>query len=898
MVISAMFGPASAHIHNLHASFRSLSIDSLGCADYPCANEVGDVGVYICRPDGNSRTLSTRCVDPLDFDNTISILEEDAVCGCCDGACPGQPCSKSREASSCDGDGHERYHMCRRSASASFADQLDSPANALATKDILAMSSPMLRVDALGLLPEGIENVCVPNNETMQRQLTGDQCGCCAMEADESLTLSAENCVATTPRSNARSATSAIWSRGRKTSDLVQSNSPTSDTISTTWAPTDDRLSLSKESKSEGSKTSAPIVSNSPTGDSLSTTPPPTDDSLSSSKGSKSKGSKTSAPTVSNSPTGDSLSTTPPPTDDSLSLSKGSKSKGSKTSAPTVSNSPTGDPLSTTPSPTNDSLSSSKGSKSKGGKTSAPTVSSSPTGDSLSTTPPPTDDSLSLSKGSKSKGSKTSAPTVSNSPTGDSLSTTLPPTDDSLSSLKGSKSKGSKTSAPTVSNIPTGDSLSTTPPPTDDSLSLSKGSKSKGSKTSAPTVSNSPTGDSLSTTPPPTDDSLSLSKSSKTSIPTVLNSPTGDSLITTPPPTDDSLSLSKGSKTLAPTVISGNLVQSPDFSLTFSGQAEFSNLNMANFTNDQNMKFIFKFESVVQNICSSNSDANIKDCSVIVQKLNGETVKDVISQSRHLISRNLPRAMFVDYEIIIEAICERSDCTDAQVVANTLYREVTGDLLAAINDGTLVSELQAPPDEIRPLLDEATTTGDFGPVVSPIVALISDWYPDWSGRSETCKNDGGAPMYMKRSGTFFENSLDKCCERYYKYTYSDCAGNAGTVPSGFYPNWGGSEQKCINAPARIPGNWLYDNIDSCCERYYSSELSDCIVASGGYIPPPADGSTEWFVDGFLHKCVKSCNDPADSQCGGFAKSWNEKFNTAAQCCSERLWYVEQSDCTL
>jgi len=330
---------------------------------------------------------------------------------------------------------------------------------------------------------------------------------------------------------------------------------------------------------------------------------------------------------------------------------------------------------------------------------------------------------------------------------------------------------------------------------------------------------------------------------------------------------------------------------------------------MANFTNAQNMKFISKFQSVVQNICSSNSDANIEDCIVIVQKVNGEPVKDVISQSRHLISRNLQmqRVMFVDYEIIIEAICERSDCTDAQVVANTLYREVTGDLLAAINDGTLVSELQAPPDEIRPLLDEATTTGDFSPVVSPIVALISVWYPDWSwsGRSETCKNDGGAPMYMKRSGTFFENSLDKCCEKYYKYTYSDCVGDAGTVLSGYYPNWGRSEQKCINAPETLPGymrnnpgNWLYDNIDSCCERYYISELSECIVASGGYIPPPANGSTEWFEDELLHKCVKSCNDPADSQCGGFAKSWNEKFNTAAQCCSERLWYVERSDCTL
>jgi len=60
MMISDMFSPSSAHIHDLHASFRSVSIDSLDCADYPCANEEGDVGVYICRPDGNSGTLSTQ----------------------------------------------------------------------------------------------------------------------------------------------------------------------------------------------------------------------------------------------------------------------------------------------------------------------------------------------------------------------------------------------------------------------------------------------------------------------------------------------------------------------------------------------------------------------------------------------------------------------------------------------------------------------------------------------------------------------------------------------------------------------------------------------------------------------------------------------------------------------
>jgi len=62
----------------------------------------------------------------------------------------------------------------------------------------------------------------------------------------------------------------------------------------------------------------------------------------------------------------------------------------------------------------------------------------------------------------------------------------------------------------------------------------------------------------------------------------------------------------------------------------------------------------------------------------------------------------------------------------------------------------------------------ASATGEFGPAVVPLLSLLSDWYPDWQGRSRTCKNDGNIPLYFKILGIYFEKSLDACCTRFYR----------------------------------------------------------------------------------------------------------------------------------
>lgn len=98
--------------------------------------------------------------------------------------------------------------------------------------------------------------------------------------------------------------------------------------------------------------------------------------------------------------------------------------------------------------------------------------------------------------------------------------------------------------------------------------------------------------------------------------------------------------------------------------------------------------------------------------------------------------------IFVEYEIIIKAICSSSDCRhNAQAIGNALYDQVTGKLREVIENGTLGNVLKEASNDVDALLGAATTTGDFSDVVIPILAFLLDWYPDWPGRSGTCLNE-------------------------------------------------------------------------------------------------------------------------------------------------------------
>jgi hypothetical protein len=256
-------------------------------------------------------------------------------------------------------------------------------------------------------------------------------------------------------------------------------------------------------------------------------------------------------------------------------------------------------------------------------------------------------------------------------------------------------------------------------------------------------------------------------------------------------------------------------------------------------------------------------------------------------------------------------------------------------------------------------------------VVSAIVAAVVSlvWYPDWVSSQYMCLNDGNPPSYMVSTGLFLEASRASCCERYFGWAYATCAGESAVIPAGFHPDWSSGESKCSGATAGMPEYirknptaWLFDTVASCCERYYSWDKTNCVVNSGGSVASaftnlfyvndekmiceqdcadgtgvscggpvdswktlynsaqeccaqklgwiaaatcesattgvPATGSSQWYVDWSISKCVKDCNVSSGVNCGGFVEgSWDTLYPTSAECCATKLFWVASSECT-
>ena len=227
-------------------------------------------------------------------------------------------------------------------------------------------------------------------------------------------------------------------------------------------------------------------------------------------------------------------------------------------------------------------------------------------------------------------------------------------------------------------------------------------------------------------------------------------------------------------------------------------------------------------------VCLTTSDDTILSCSIIVEEpdCSSSSITRLLRRGRAL--RHLSGSFELNYQVLIEAICN-SACSNAETVADDLYTEITSKLQTAISDDTLLNAIitaSSGDSEVATLLQAASVTGDFAEVVIPILDVLSEYYPDWAGTSETCKNDGKAPRYMKKNGGYFESSLKACCERWYNWDVYTCMGATQSV-EGFYPNWGHSESKCINATEDTPPGymlnnpslWLYDDLDDCCSNY-------------------------------------------------------------------------------
>jgi len=379
----------------------------------------------------------------------------------------------------------------------------------------------------------------------------------------------------------------------------------------------------------------------------------------------------------------------------------------------------------------------------------------------------------------------------------------------------------------------------------------------------------------------------------------------------------------------------------------------------------QTAEFVIQAELALKNNVCPAADAY--SCKARVLSVNGQSVTSRLR--RH--SRSLQESLVLQYEMELEAICSSADCSDAQTVGNALYALVTGTLRTAIEDGSIVASLRAVSTDFATLLASATATGVFTDLVVPVLTVLSNWYPNWRDGTNNCLNDGNAPTYMKIFGTYFENSLDACCDRFFSWDTIECKGDSASIPSGFYPNWAGTKTKCLNSTemsttvpgymAKNPEQWLFNDIESCCEQYYSWVYKGCIGltsgnsvdsgtdkwyvnhqeeicqqdcpeegmgACGGLATPwdqlyasaavccaeklswitpstceaqsslaTAVGTSRWYVDWVLEKCVKDCSDSSDASCGGLAKSWDQLYGSSGACCG-RISYIERDECTL
>jgi hypothetical protein len=123
-------------------------------------------------------------------------------------------------------------------------------------------------------------------------------------------------------------------------------------------------------------------------------------------------------------------------------------------------------------------------------------------------------------------------------------------------------------------------------------------------------------------------------------------------------------------------------------------------------------------------------------------------------------------------------------------------------------------------------------------------AATGKFYPDWAGDNEGCLEDTGstrAPEYMAEAyGTWFFDTLDKCCEQHYSYNLSECTGSSSAgsnaVGSGkWYVDW--STFQCVTDSAgQLADEYGKANLHStqskCCETYVSWDYKNCMKGSG------------------------------------------------------------------
>ncbi|KAL7471237.1 hypothetical protein ACHAXS_011542 [Conticribra weissflogii] len=189
------------------------------------------------------------------------------------------------------------------------------------------------------------------------------------------------------------------------------------------------------------------------------------------------------------------------------------------------------------------------------------------------------------------------------------------------------------------------------------------------------------------------------------------------------------------------------------------------------------------------------------------------------------------------------------------------------------------------------------------------ISAAEQWYPDWTGGSGTCLNDGNHPYSMEISG-IIEPTIEDCCSRYYSSRVQDCIiDGGGTAPTGsgkFYVNY--EQQRCDSdcqegtgtcGGYATPVDNLYGAIDECCSKklgYIALGLcSHNSLRTAGDYP----GTAGWKVDYENNRCVQDCKT-VDAACvlpgGVVLDSYTTLYNDAATCCAGKLSSIDSDIC--
>jgi hypothetical protein len=93
-----------------------------------------------------------------------------------------------------------------------------------------------------------------------------------------------------------------------------------------------------------------------------------------------------------------------------------------------------------------------------------------------------------------------------------------------------------------------------------------------------------------------------------------------------------------------------------------------------------------------------------------------------------------------------------------------------------------------------------------------------------------------------------------------------------------------------------PDHWgaKFSSITLCCQTALSwVRLNICEANSAGETPT---GTSEWYIDWSLEKCVQDCPVSQNSDCGGLASPWQTLYATEEACCENTFPGEYKGDC--